>query len=165
MERQELERIMNRLEKEILPRFVSSLSSKKDELNNSGIKTFGAYAYDLYMSTRQAFLEMLEEKSIHRLEVITRITFMGFAASHFNKVLHPDHKFIFTIGYTDEENEYRFGFTTRELIRVFNNYIPERAVPFVHAETQENMIRGELARVKLLLSTEDLLDLSSDFSS
>lgn len=161
MKRQELERIMKRLEREILPRLVSSLSSKKDETNDYSNGDFEQYAYDLYVSTRQAFLEMLEENNIRQLEPIARVAFMGYAVSHFNKVFYPDHKFIFAISYTDEERDYHFGFTTRELIRTVINYIPEKAVPLIHAKTKKGMAQGELTRVRILADAEDLLNLDS----
>lgn len=161
MKRQELERVMGRLEKEILPCFASSLASKKDELNNYSTEDFAEYAYELYMNARQMFLEMLEEGHIQKLEPTTKVTFMGYTASCFNSIIYPDHKFMFTINYTDEEGDYRFGFTTRELVGLSNNDIPKKAVPLIHAKTLKDTLRGKLIRIKLVSSPEDFLDFSS----
>ena len=160
MKRKELERIMKRFEKEILPRFVSSLASKKAETNDYDVRDFAEYAYELYTNTRQVFLEMLEETHIRQIEPMTRVAFIGFTVANFNGALHPDHKFIFSINYIEEDNDYIFGFTTRELINAIESYIPEKAVPLIQAETEKDMIGGKTKRIKILPSAEDLLDLT-----
>lgn len=159
MKREDLDRIMERLENEILPNFKSLLSSRKEELRNHSLDDFWKFAKTLARDISLTFTEMLEITGLHTLEPIDQLVFWTYIASNLNSVLYPNYPFIFTIAYTEEDGEYHFVTTLRTLISSHHNYIPPASIPFLYAETRQDAAHGDLTRQRLIPTPKDLLDI------
>ena len=160
MDQRDIERILKRLEKEILTLVTYEVSLVRRELSEGDLEVFCNSISHYIDSARRSFMEMLEErKNFLDINLPLRIGFLSNLASALNKALDFGHPFIMGLAKLDNENITIIACLMRQHVSTKFDFLPIYAVPLFFCNSFQDLREMKVKDAKLLLNPNHVLNI------